>query len=118
MSFAQSVDELMGSDPADRRQAERNAVYRDAWLRARDGTIYSVVVVDISSGGAGLAHLGPHALRPGDRVELAIDMESPGDEVWLPAVVRWRTAGRAGVAFRGLSPFAVARVLLGCSRRG
>lgn len=84
---------------AERREADRRSVHREGWLRAADGTIHGVVVLDVSAGGAGITMLVAHMLEIDDAVELSIDMESPGSEAWLQCVVKWRVRERLGLAF-------------------
>lgn len=84
----------------DRRDAGRRSVRREGWLRARDGTIHGVLVLDVSAGGVGIAMLVAHALEIDDVVDLSIDTRSPWGDSWLSCVVKWRVRDRLGLAFR------------------
>lgn len=97
--------------PLERRVVERLRLRREGWLRGPRAEIVGVVILDLARDGVGLALLAPAALEVGDRVEVALEMSSADEELWLPCVVRWRTRDRLGLSFSTLGP--KARTLLG-----
>jgi hypothetical protein len=82
-----------------RRTATRHAV--DLPCTLRDGDEREIRLVNLSVGGAGLAHL---RMPMGHRVHLAFRVPSSEHAIEIGAVVRWSTDAEVGVQFDGLRP--------------
>ena len=79
--------------PGDKRQADRDTVYRNVRVFLHDGSVVQCIARDVSPNGCKIAGNGVGSLP--DHVEISMDMGAK----MISADIVWRNESEAGLAF-------------------